>query len=301
MPSERLAVYTTMYPGCEQFLGSWSQSWHAQTDRDCDLWIGLDGLSPSDVRACSEGPLDACWIAGAPGETPAAIRQRAFAQLVERYDKIVLVDADDILEPSRVASARTALDGADVAGCALRVSDVEGTDLGFAFGPEPGADLGALLARYNVFGLSNSAYRARALKHSLPVPGTCVLIDWLLATRASVAGSSLAFDPVPRMVYRQYEGNSAAIVPPFSGPGVLRAAALVAGHYQLLLETDWPWPAGTRQPYEHARARVIRFYDVMSGAPHLLQRYVDDLNELPPRHVWWWAVAHPELEHLWTH
>ena len=32
-----------------------------------------------------------------------------------------------------------------------------------------------------------------------------------------------------------------------------------------------------------------------------LERYVTQLNALPRRYLWWWSVAHPELEHLWSH
>jgi hypothetical protein len=301
MGAERLAVYTTMYPGCERFVASWCRSWREQTDRDCDLWVGLDALTPSQVMALTDAPLDAVWVGGQAGDTPASIRQRAFSALVVRYDKIVLVDVDDLLDTSRVAAARAALDNVDVAGCALAVGDAEGNRLGFSFGPCPNADLRAMLARYNVFGLSNSAYRASVLEGCLPVPGECVLIDWLLATRASVGGARLFFDPVPRMTYRQYDGNAATIVPPFSGDAVLKAAALVVQHYRTLLETDWPWPEDSREPFEVAGTRARRFLGAVRSSPALLRRYVEDLNRLPPQRVWWWAVAHPELENLWIH
>jgi hypothetical protein len=49
-----------------------------------------------------------------------------------------------------------------------------------------------------------------------------------------------------------------------------------------------------------ARDRAERFHRAVSGSPEMLARYVVALNELPPRLVWWWAVANPELEHLWT-
>ena len=50
MRAERLAVYTTIHPGCEPYLASWCDSIRRQTDRDFDLWIGLDALAPAACR-----------------------------------------------------------------------------------------------------------------------------------------------------------------------------------------------------------------------------------------------------------
>ena len=300
MPSDRLAIYTTMYPGCERFLPSWCDSLLRQTDRGGDLWVGLDSMTPAQVLAAVNAPLKARWVVGRQGDTPASLRQRAFASLVGEYDKIVFVDVDDLLEPTRIESARQALDEVDVVASALRLIDEHGTDLGLAFGPEADVDLSALLVRYNVFGLSNTAYRARALGDCLPVPATCVLIDWLLATRASVIGATLRFDDVPRMAYRQYADNCAPVVPPFTARGVLTASERVVLHYRLLLESNWPWPDGARRPYEIARMRADRFKQTITTSRAVLGRYVAALNELTPQYVWWWAVAHPDLEHLWS-
>jgi hypothetical protein len=314
MRAERLAVYTTVHPGCERYLASWCDSVRQQTDRDFDLWIGLDALAPA---ACPTLPMSPAqleaevgtsipvhWVIARPGDTPARLRQRALADMVTAYDRIVLVDADDLLHRSRVAAARDALATCDVVGCALRLIDERGVDLGQAFGinsAEPAdRDLSALLPRGNVFGLSNSAYRASVLARCLPVPADCVLTDWLLASRALALGARLAWDDAPRMGYRQYANNCARVVPPFTAQGVLTAAALVAQHYRLLLDGAWDWPKGTRAPFEAARGRAQAFLAAMRASPECLDRYVAALNRLPPKYVWWWTVAHPDLEDLWT-
>jgi hypothetical protein len=314
MHAERLAVYTTVHPGCEPYLASWCDSVRNQTDRDFDLWIGLDALAPVAMPAMSISParleadvgphIPVHWVVARPGDTPARLRQRALAEIVANYDRIVFVDADDLLQHSRVAAARETLATCDVVGCALRLIDERGIDMGVTFGLESveldDRDLRTLLPRCNVLGLSNSAYRTSVLARCLPVPPDCVLTDWLLASRALALGARLAWDRAPRMGYRQYAHNCARILPPFTSQAVLNAASLVTQHYRLLLNGGWAWPAGTRRPFEIARSRAEAFLAVMRAMPDRLERYTAALNQLPPRYVWWWIVAHPDLEDLWT-
>ena len=47
-----LAVYTTIYPGVEPYLGDWYRSLCQQTDQEFQLWIGLDHLESESVRRC---------------------------------------------------------------------------------------------------------------------------------------------------------------------------------------------------------------------------------------------------------
>jgi hypothetical protein len=300
MSANRLAVHTTIYPGSERFLSEWYDSVLSQTDQRFDLWIGLDALTPAHVEAAVGRRIEAQWVDSRPGDTPADVRQHAFDALVVRYDAIVFVDADDVLEPTRVAAARDALSACDVSGCALCLTDAAGTDLGISFGAPHGADLARLLPRYNVFGLSNSAYRSATLAKCLPVPSGCVLIDWLLASRACASGATLGFDDVPRMRYRRHDNNCVPVLPPFTPRQVLAAAARVVQHYGFLLDGDWRWRKGHRQPFELARARARAFHDAMSASGDVLRRYVEALNALPAQYVWWWAVGHPALEDLWT-
>jgi hypothetical protein len=298
----RLAVYTTVYPGCERFLPDWYASVLAQTDQRFDLWISLDALTMQQVEAASGRSLSAAqFVAANPGDTPADVRERALEKLIACYDAIVFVDADDLLHPTRVEAAREALATSDLCGCALHLADEAGTHLGIPFGAPPhGADLAGLLPRYNVFGLSNSAYRSATLARCLPLPSACVLIDWLLASRAAASGAVLGFDDVPRMVYRRHDHNCAPVLPPFTPRQVLTAASLLVQHYACLLDSDWHWRKGYRQPFERARLRARLFHDAMQSSSDRLHRYVKALNDLPPQYVWWWAVGHPALEDLWT-
>ena len=299
MRRERLAVCTALHPGCEPFVAEWYESLCQQTDLDFDLWIALDCITLAEARTQIGGHVAARWVAGSDGEGSAAVRQRLYATLVKGYDKVVFVDPDDLLGPTYIAAARAALRDVDVAGCRLRLIGRRGGDLGCSFGPGQGTNLGLLLPRCNVFGLANSAYRAQALERCLPLPRGCVLIDWVLASRALATGATLWFDDVARMACRQHGRDAALLRPPFTATRLRTAAARVVAHYRQLLDGDWPWPPGSRGPFLAARARAEAFHRAIGESPETLANYCRCLNRLRPEYVWWWAVAHPDLEHVW--
>ncbi|HEX7579047.1 MAG TPA: hypothetical protein VF580_03540 [Thermoanaerobaculia bacterium] len=299
MPVDRLVVYTTWYPGVEPYLDAWGSSVREQTDLSFRLVVGVDGITPGEWVSRLGLDSRTRWVMAPAGASPARVRQTALESVVEDADEVVLVDSDDILEPSRVAAAREGLAKSDVVGCALKLADETGAELGGTFGPAAESDAAADLPHHNVFGLSNSAYRVATLRSCLPIPDGCALVDWLLATRAWAFGARLAFDSTPRMVYRQGVSSATRVSPPFSGRHVLAATDLVLGHYHVALENPPALPAAPTAALVAARDRAERFRQVISDSPETLGRYVAALNELPPRLVWWWAVANPELEHLW--
>ena len=300
MPAERVALYTTVYAGVERYLAPWYRSVQAQTDTDFDLWISVDGLAPDAVaRAIGEVPA-ARWLEAAPGESPARLRTVALERLVTAYPAVVFVDSDDVMHPSRVAAARAALRDHDVTACALEIIDRNGSAVGAVFEPPDGAALDTLLVHHNVFGLSNSAYRSDLLRRCLPAPADCLLMDWLLVTRAWTAGASLGFDRTPRMSYRQYAGNVARVLPPFAPAYVLQATERVLNHYRCVLDPAWPLPQCHRETLGRAQDVARAFHAAITGSAATLTRYIEALNQLPPRYVWWWCVAHPELEDAWS-
>jgi hypothetical protein len=299
MRSERLALYTTWYPGVEPFLPAWSSSVHAQTDRDFDVWIGVDGLDPDRLAAQAPVPSGASWIVGPPGASPSEVRQRAIALLIDEYDGLVFVDSDDWLLPDRIESARGALRRHDVTACALRIVDGQGRDLGLVFGPTGLVDWSAFLSRYNAFGLSNAAYRTEVLRRIPPAPAGCIAFDWHLVTHAWCARASLHFDDTPRMAYRQYGANVARVLRPFAAADIERAASVVLAHHRLVRGLAAARPEF--QPLlEAARERVERFCERIVARPDRLEQYVAALNRIEPQYVWWWCVAHPQLEQQWT-
>jgi hypothetical protein len=300
MSAERVALYTTMYPGVEPYLRDWHASVLAQTDTDFDLCVGLDGITSAAVAEAIGTTPDARWMPARSPATPAQVRSDAMLQLVGDYAAIIFVDSDDVLLPTRVAAARGMLTRADVIGCALEIMDVSGRPVGAQFGPPTGSASAALLPRWNIFGLSNTAYRTSALRGCLPVPDDCVLVDWLLATRAWANGARLAFDATPHMRYRQYDANVAPMLQPFSGPQVMVATSRVLGHYRCMLDEPWKLGQRERAALEVERRRVSTFDAAMRQDPRRLDLYVTALNRLPAMHVWWWQVANLDLEQVWS-
>lgn len=298
MTARRIALYTTVYPAVERYLPEWARSVAEQTDQDFDVWVGVHDWDLTDAGKALPGLERITWVPGRPGATPAQVRSDALERIVGAYDGVVLTDSDDLLEPSRIAAAHEALGRWDLSGCALRLVNESGSDLGPVFGPPRGVDPCALLPRANVFGLSNSAYRSRCLVDCLPLPADCVLMDWFLASRAWLGGAAIGFDPVPRMVYRQYGQNVARVIGPFSTEGVRAATDLVLGHYQALFRATAVSGPG-REALELARARVEQFHRAIVNSDAVLERYLAALNRLPAEYVWWWCVAHPELEDVW--
>jgi hypothetical protein len=297
---QRLAVYTTIYPGVEEYLPDWYRSLQAQTDRDFQLWIGLDGIEAGAVETAIGTHLDAIWVPPKRDNTPALIRQQSLAQIVEDFDAVVLVDSDDILHPTRVAASRAALETCELVSCALRLVDQDGQDLGLALTLPEQTAADKILPRHNVFGFSNSAFRSQLLGRCLPIPARVALVDWFLATRAWLLGARLAFDPVIRMDYRQHRTNMAPIRFPFDTNRVIHNTKRVQDHF-CLLEA---WPTENALPdrqaqVEEVAADVQLLSERVVSQPEKLGDYVRNLNTLPPQAVWWWDVAQPALQWMW--
>src|ERR1700733_6940384 len=128
-----LAVYTTIYPGVERYLHQWFRSLLSQQDQEFQLWIGIDAVDRSAIEKLLGPELSAEWIVARSGVTPAQLRDEALSCITKTFSEVVLVDSDDLLHPSRISSARAALDDTELAGCALRLVDQEGNDLGQTF------------------------------------------------------------------------------------------------------------------------------------------------------------------------
>lgn len=298
----RLALYTTFYPQMLPFVREWADSVRQQTDRDFDLWIGVDGISISELPVNLALGSRVTWVES-DGRGPGAgirVRIEAIQRMVRHYDGIVFVDSDDILFPDRLARARQDLERFDLAGCALEVVDREGAAVGRRFGVvETGLGLDGMLSDYNIFGLSNTAYRAACLARCLPVPEDCELMDWFLATRAWMLGFRLGFDSQPGMYYRQYGENTAIVLPPFAPEVILRASRRVAHHYDCVLRGSEEIRHPFRHRLENRRNEVRGFLAIIENSREILESYARALAGLPVQNVWWWSVAHPELKHLW--
>jgi hypothetical protein len=300
-PIKSLALYTTIYPGVEDYLKDWFRSVREQTDQKFKTWIGVDSLTVDAIMDAMGGDPNATWVPAAPGDTPAQVRQRALEQLVETCDGVVLVDSDDILHPSRVASARESLKKNDLVGCALRLVDQSGGDVGMAFRMPPHAAPADVLPRNNVFGLSNSAYRSDLLRRCLPIPDDVALVDWYLATRAWLLGAKLDFDDVIRMDYRQHGMNMARVRPPFNPIQVISDCNRVRHHFQVMLATPLAGAMADRlASLEVVASDIESFHLHVVLNPKRLERYVEALNDLDLAPLWWSSVANPVLKDMWS-
>lgn len=296
-----LALYTTVYPGVEPYLPAWYRSVREQTDHDFELWMGLDSITAEAVRsALGADPKAVCVVARA-GDSPAQVRQRALEQIVDAYDGVVLVDSDDILYPSRVTSARAALEASDIAACAIRIVDQQAADLGVTFAlPSPGGP-DAVLPRNNIFGLSNSSFRTGVLRRCLPIPANVVLVDWYLATLAWLLGARFHVDPEIGMAYRQYRANTARVLPPFDRGQVAQDTDRVRQHFSQVQSTSLPpTSAGRMGEVRAAATDVDAFYRQVVLRPTAFDRYLRVLNTLEPAPHWWSCVAHPALREMWA-
>jgi hypothetical protein len=295
-----LAVYTTIYPGVESYLAEWYRSLCEQTDKDFQLWIGLDELEKESIQNLLGPELKANWIEAPLGATPAEIRQISLARIVETSSEVVLVDSDDLLHPTRIEAARSALQSSELAGCALRLADQNGKNLDSVFNLSPLLQPEHAFPRNNIFGFSNSAFRCELLRRILPIPANAVLVDWFLASRAWLLGAKLAFDREPRMAYRRHPGNTALIMLPFSPDQVRSAAVLVCHHFRLLLAE----PSAEFIPDRYIELKrvardVEEFNQHMILNPTELEGYVEAFNALAPPQIWWSCVAYPALSHFW--
>jgi len=296
-----IALCTAIYPGVEAYLKDWYRSVLGQTDHAYRLWIGLDAISQEDAKLAMGGDLDAEWIEADPGDTPAQVRQRVLERVVETCDGVVLVDSDDVLHPSRVASARAALRTSDLSGSALRVVDQQCRDLGLTFGLPAGLKPEDVFPGNNVYGLSNSAYRSELLRECLPVPPEEELVDWFLATRAWLMGAGMSFDPVARMYYRQHETNTARVKPPFGTKQVAQDTERVMRHFQVMQAFPLASARGDRAVTLERTARDIEtFHRLIVLQPARLEKYVQALNALEIAPIWWSCVANHSLKHMWT-
>lgn len=301
MSVDRVCLYTTIYPQAKAFLHDWYRSVSRQTDCDFQLWIGLDAIGVEEVVDIVGDDVNATWVFAESGDTPAQVRQRALAQIVDCFEGVILVDSDDVLLKTRVAAARADLQRCDLVGCALNLVDQTGEPMRMTMGLPPFMSVDEVLPRHNIFGLSNSAFRTELLRQCLPIPQEVVLVDWFLATRAWLYEARLIFDPTPRMDYRQHEQNMTHVRPPFTEVQIERDTLRVLRHMAIVKESVGRGVAIGRLQLLADVARDIQvFYDRIVLRPRKLETYITSLNVLEPAPVWWASVAHPSLRGMWT-
>ena len=299
-------MYAVVYPAVMPFLSEFWASLEPQVSDGIHVCLSLDGVRYEEVRAVVGSGRTIRFIDSnrpvlAPKPNPVDIRRDALFTLTGEYAAIVLQDCDDVLMPGRVDAALTSLADHDVYACAMRIVDEAMVVVGvpdFTLDEDDVPELrqGALLSRVNVVGFGNSAYRSEVLRACLDVPSSAVLMDWLVASRAHLAGAEFDFDVEPRMFYRQYGRNTASVVPPFSEERILIDTHRVVEHYRTLLST----PFGSMRsaaPFERAKARSEQFLDwleePLTAGVSNMTRYLKRINATPRKtFLWWEHVAH---------
>lgn len=299
--SERLGVYTTIFPAVRGYLREWYRSLSQQTDRNFELWIGLDAMEAEEVKRIIGCEPDAHWLDSPKGSTPAQIRQMALSQMAAECTGVVLVDSDDLLEPTRVDAARAQMRSCELGGCALRLVDECGDDLNLTFDLPTNIEPEQVFPRCNVFGFSNSVFDSRLLSRVLPIPNEAVLVDWFLSTRAWLLGSKMDFDRVPHMKYRQYPGTMAHVRHPFSAQHVKAHTKMVLHHFKLVLAAPLQHRIEDRyQALVNTQKEIERFRQKVVAEETKLALYVKALNALSPAPIWWTSVAYPSLQSMWS-
>lgn len=291
----KLALATAIYPSVTKYIGDFFNSARNQTNKDFDLWIGLDGVSENEVLKKTNNLSNIHFLKAPMNVTPAGVRNMVLEQVLPAYNAVALVDSDDILDETRVEAAKKHVAHSDVTATGMDYIDGEGKRIEGFF--DPGLGDPSLIAN-NVFGFSNTTWRSVVLAQFIPVPDNCALMDWYFATLAFYSGASLCYDNEPRMLYRQHPGNIAASRPPFTTGQIIKATDLVLAHYDLVLAAFAEKGIAGSEKFEQARQRVKRFGQAIQNQTSL-EQYVAELNSLPDRHVWWSCVAHPDLEGLW--
>ncbi len=292
-------LFTTVYPEGMKYLRDWYLSVKSQSTDNFDILIGCDRLSPEKAQQAMGGCIQAEWIIRKSDETPVQFRERAVEGLINKYSKIIFVDSDDVLCPDRIKTSQEFLENHDVYGCSMQVIDESGCVLPITFKFPGSLRLDALLFKNNVFGLTNTAYRSVILANCLPFPKNVVLLDWFIVTKAMLNGADLYFDEDVNMKYRQHSQNTARIVPPFTEEIILKSTELVTNHYDFLLTYVSEMDSSARKKLEIHKAKVNLFEDFIKCSEEDFKYYVDILNKLPTKHIWWSCVANEELEYLW--
>jgi cellulose synthase/poly-beta-1,6-N-acetylglucosamine synthase-like glycosyltransferase len=299
MENDRIALFTTVYPEGMSYFSAWYDSVVQQTNNNFDIWIGCDRISRHEVADRIGKDLNVTWVESEPNESSIILRERAFKRIIGDYPTVIFVDSDDVLEKTRVASAVTALKHSDIYGCAMTFINRNGMRLGSEFQPFEGWNVSSDLPRTNIFGLSNTAYRTDILDKCLPFRPDCALLDWYIATTAWFHDARFVFDPIPQMLYRQHPNNIARCIPPFSSSQILTATTRVLHHYQCVLQRNLLNDTAKRDKIEQANNYVTAFHQSIINSTEILGAYVERLNVLPVRHIWWSCVAHPDLEEVW--
>ena len=273
----KTAVYTTLYPDALRFWNDFITSVEGQTDQNFDLVVCLDDISAED--APSERLIHFYLPSS---KTPSAIRQECWQHLIENeYEAIIMVDADDVLMPTRVKNAKAGLKNADVDVCGLQLVTHDLQKMNWTLQPDPKEATADYILNANDIGLSNTAYRAEFLQRLVPAPDDIIMLDWFLALRAVEEGARMNKRPDLDMLYRQYDENVANFIPPYTQDMIKIQTVRVIAFWESVI------------PYlnDLKKDARLRLDDVKQSLDTIDTIYIERLNRLQEKPKWWHMVA----------
>lgn len=289
----RTALFTMLYPKAMRYFSSWKESVRGQSTQDFSVTIGLHGMDADAVDVSDMGGVSVECV---EGDHVVMLRRELLRSVAQRFDTIVLADADDILLPTRVEAACNGIRNADVYACAMQVvdEDLQSCDMTF-----PGKRTGTLpdMTHGNMWGCSNTAYRSEFLVQAACFPNDCILADWYMATMADGAGARFAFDNEPAMLYRVRKGAVTNPCEPYGTETLRQASDHVMAHLEMMAKDMSDAQMRTR--LQRRRDEVSLFCMAMRSDV-LAKQYVQALyDNIPLQGFWWECVAHTMLEDLW--
>ena len=297
MITHSTAIYSTIYPNVEPFLQDWIKSIRRQLDSSFTMWIGVDNYKAKCSEISSALNCKVRWVHAEIGEKPSELRRRVLLKIAVEHDNVILVDSDDMIDPTRVGSAKEQLCDADLVACSMRIVDRGGLDSGYTYKVKK--DVGKqfpLLTHH--FGCSNSAWRTAVLKDCLKDGVNGPALDWMLVCRAWLQGARILGDPVVRHSYRQYGDNTALVLPPFGLRCTRTATRIVRNHLESLNKIEM-LPHPVKESLENRLQQVVDFESALKCTTPWFEDYQNALGHFEFPLSWWLFVAHPELDYLW--
>ncbi len=332
-----VALFTVVHPGSLPYFGAFYGSVRRHAGANDRLVIASDGVSADALEDALGGPLDAELVPEKPDAGPVGVRVDTLLGLCERFQAIALIDSDDMLLAGWTDRVREVLWHADLAACAMTLVDEDGRPSGGAFHaglaeaepdgvrriPPPAEGAPAhddssrplaglrvdvatgwaqLLARMNVVGFGNAAYRSELLRRALASPPPAVpMLDWFVASRALALGGVLAFDERPGIAYRLHRASGARVRRPFTAEDLASGTTRVLAHYRSLSAATPPDPpAVLMDELALAQKEVERFQAIVIRDRDRTRSYLDALNGDDTVYRWWEWIACRRFEQLWT-
>jgi glycosyltransferase involved in cell wall biosynthesis len=282
----KLAVFTVAYSQAEPYFEDYFASVRAQTDREFDLLILNDGISPERLSASAAG-LRCNLCVREASANPVGLRKLGIEWLQSgHYDAVVFADIDDRFPPNRISVSRQLLMQCDLLANELllfgaSLSQPKTMLNGRVSEQNPITKLD--LRNYNFMGMSNTAARVKSiLEAARAIRAPVVAFDWALYTRALINGASARFTRATETEYRQHSANIAGI-DNSSDEQILRGVNIKTDHYMQLAEQG-EWYAKQAHAYSELRTSLQSDFQRR-------QNYFSSIRaHWPAQPLWWESI-----------